>query len=71
MKNQLKRAAAGALSLLLLSLPLPGLAEETPEAPEAPIQTEAPVQAETPVQTEIILGNEKRVVEKGRYIFGE
>ena len=26
---------------------------------------------ETPVQTEIILGNEKRVVEKGRYIFGE
>jgi hypothetical protein len=26
---------------------------------------------ETPVQSEIILGNEKRVVEKGRYIFGE
>ena len=26
---------------------------------------------ETPVQTEIILGNEKRVVGKGRYIFGE
>lgn len=25
---------------------------------------------ETPVQTEIILGNKKRVVEKGRYIFG-
>ena len=26
---------------------------------------------ETPVQTEIILGNEKRVVGKGKYIFGE